>query len=140
MKINIDEISEILRLIEELDALDEVRIISGDLDIRVKKAGTKLSPLFTPTSTVATKESKPTPVPTGNNATPGQIKFAKDLVEKVFDNDESAAMDCIAHTLELPLADIPEIETWDTALTRDMVGPIIDTLEKMYRQQRKGKY
>ena len=141
---NIEEIKDILELIAELDVIGEVKIVSGDINIQVKKVGTTTAPLFTKatnyTSTEENNEPPKTKEASGNVATPGQLKYARDLIEKVFDGESRNAMDYLAHTLELPLADIPEPERWETTLTKDMVGPIIDALDRLYRQQKKGGY
>jgi len=139
---NVEEIKEIIKLISESDTIGEIKLVSGDVKIKLKKIGkdvvvfnerTAPPPTFSKASTIETQKK----APEGNNATPGQIKFARDLVEKVFEGDDRAAMDAIAHALELPLSDIPDLDTWDTTLTRDMVGPIIDRLGAMYKMSKR---
>ena len=71
-------------------------------------------------------------------ASPAQVKFARDLIRKVFGNDEVASLDFLAHTLEILLEEIPDIETWDTSLTIEMVSAIIDALEPMLEKTPKG--
>ena len=78
-----------------------------------------------------------------SNAAPGmasefQVKYARDLIRKVFGNDESAGLDFLAHTLEMLLEDVPDIGTWDTALTIEMVSSIIDTLQPMHGKSKGG--
>ena len=78
-----------------------------------------------------------------SNAAPGmasefQIKYARDLIRKVFGNDESAGLDFLAHTLEMLLEDVPDIDTWDTALTIGMVSSIIDALQPMHGKSKGG--
>mgnify|MGYP001586985608 CR=1 FL=1 len=73
-----------------------------------------------------------------NLASAGQIKFARDLIQKNFLNNERDAMDFLAHSLEIPMSDIPEISTWESSLSRDMVGPMIDSLESMWKRNKKG--
>ncbi len=56
---NIEEIKDILELIAELDVIGEVKIVSGDINIQVKKVGTTPAPLFTKaTNYTSTEENK----------------------------------------------------------------------------------
>ena len=136
---NIEEIEKILTMVEE-SSLTDVKIKVGDTKIRVKK-GEDNPPLFAKASSLETNVPKKNNTPViGNNATPGQIKYARDLIDKAFDGIESNAMDYLAHTLELPLAEIPEPSTWESTLTKEMVGPIIDALDRMYKRQSKGGF
>ena len=136
---NIEEIEKILTMVEESSLID-VKIKVGDTEIHVRKEGNE-PPLFTKASSLETNIPKKTnTAPIGSNATSGQIKYARDLVDKVFDGSEVKAMDYLAHTLELPLAEIPEPGTWEVTLTKDMVGPIIDALDRLYKRQSKGGY
>ena len=149
---NIEEIEKILTMVEE-SSLTDVKIKVGDTEIHVRKGEDK-PPLFAKASSLETHVPKKNNTPAfeqnamgldkftkvGNNATPGQIKYARDLIDKVFDGIESNAMDYLAHTLELPLAEIPEPSTWEATLTKEMVGPIIDALDRMYKRQSKGGF
>lgn len=136
---NIEEIEKILTMVEE-SSLTDVKIKVGDTEIHVRKGEDK-PPLFAKASSLETSVPKKNNTPViGNNATPGQIKYARDLIDKAFDGIESNAMDYLAHTLELPLAEIPEPSTWEATLTKDMVGPIIDALDRMYKRQSKGGF
>ena len=139
---NVEEIKEIIKLIAESDTIGEIKLAVGDVKIKLKKIGNDVVAFSEPTTPTPTFSKASTleiqkKAPEGNIATPGQVKFARDLVEKVFEGDDRAAMDAIAHALELPLSDIPDIDTWDTTLTRDMVGPIIDRLGAMYKMSKR---
>ena len=139
-------------MVEE-SSLTDVKFKVGDTEIHVRKGEDK-PPLFAKASSLETNVPKKNNTPAfeqnakgldkftkvGNNATPGQIKYARDLIDKVFDGIESNAMDYLAHTLELPLAEIPEPSTWEATLTKEMVGPIIDALDRMYKRQSKGGF
>jgi len=149
---NIEEIEKILTMVEE-SSLTDVKIKVGDTEIHVRKGEDK-PPIFAKASSLETNVPKKNNTPAfeqnamgldkftkvGNNATPGQIKYARDLIDKAFDGIESNAMDYLAHTLELPLAEIPEPSTWEATLTKEMVGPIIDALDRMYKRQSKGGF
>lgn len=64
-------------------------------------------------------------------ASHGQVKYAKDLLNKSFSESEIELMDFLAHTLQLPLQDVPHPDTWDETLTRDMAATLLNPLEKM---------
>ena len=70
-------------------------------------------------------------------ATAGQIKFARDLVSKVFAGDDRAAMEFLAHALQLPLSEVPDINEWDNNLSKDMVSEILDRLEPLWKNNRR---
>jgi hypothetical protein len=55
---------------------------------------------------------------------------------KVFGEDEKGGLDFLAHTLEIPMTDVPEISQWDSMLSQDMVGNIIDALSPMHKNKR----
>jgi len=45
----------------------------------------------------------------------------------------------LAHTLEIPLSDVPEMANWETEMTREMVGSILDALDGMYKKRRNSQ-
>jgi len=64
-------------------------------------------------------------------ASSGQVKYARDLIQKSFTGDDTGMMDFLAHTLEIPLQEIDHPDTWDETMTREMAAIILDPLEKM---------
>ena len=50
------------------------------------------------------------------------------------------ALDFLAHTLGVPMNEVPEIEAWDDSLSVDMVSLIIDGLQPMYKGKGKGEF
>ena len=128
--------NEIIELIEKIDSsanITGVKIKDGDFSIRIKKnpTSTVSEPVvkeitqtndFAPASTMVASTDP-------NIASAGQVKYARDMVGKKFEGNMDASVDWLAHLMELPLADVPHPSTWDTTLTKDMAGIILDNLE-----------
>ena len=136
------EIIEILNTIDELRTITDVDIDFGDITISVKRALAPSDTVVEPILPVFTKASAPAastvPVATDHSiATAGQIKFARDLVNKVFSGDDRAAMEFLAHALQLPLSEVPDINEWDNNLSKDMVSEILDRLEPLWKNNRR---
>jgi hypothetical protein len=137
--VNMDEIIKILDKIEEMTTVGQITIKSGDIEISVTKT-TQQTIHATPLP-VFSKASERIPTATKSNTAPGQasefqVKYARDLMAKVFGEDEKGGLDFLAHTLEIPLSDVPEIEGWNGLLSQDMVGNIIDALSPMHKSKR----
>ena len=137
--VNMDEIIKILDKIEEMTTVGQITIKSGDIEIYVTKT-TQQTIHATPLP-VFSKASERIPTATKSNTAPGQasefqVKYARDLMAKVFGEDEKGGLDFLAHTLEIPLSDVPEIEGWNGLLSQDMVGNIIDALSPMHKSKR----
>jgi len=137
--VNMDEIIKILDKIEEMTTVGQMTIKSGDIEISVTKT-TQQTIHATPLP-VFSKASERIPTATKSNTAPGQasefqVKYARDLMAKVFGEDEKGGLDFLAHTLEIPLSDVPEIEGWNGLLSQDMVGNIIDALSPMHKSKR----
>ena len=127
------EILKIIEKIENMKTIKNVKIKTEDFEMVIEKAKQ------IPTQSVAATSGRVRE----SNAAPGmasefQVKYARDLIRKIFGNDESAGLDFLAHTLELLLEDVPDIDTWDTTLTVEMVSSIIDTLQPMHGKSKGG--
>lgn len=136
------EIIEILNTIDELKTITDVNIDVGDISISVKRSLAPSDSVEEPILPVFTKASAPAtlavPMTTDHSiATAGQIKFARDLVGKVFAGDDRAAMEFLAHALQLPLSEVPDITEWDNNLSKDMVSEILDRLEPLWKNNRR---
>ena len=136
------EIIEILNTIDELRTITDVNIDIGDISISVKRTLSSSDSVEEPILPVFTKASTPAalavPMTTDHSiATAGQIKFARDLVGKVFGGDDRAAMEFLAHALQLPLSEVPDINEWDNNLSKDMVSEILDRLEPLWKNNRR---
>jgi len=140
------EIIKIIEKIESMDSITKISIKSEDLEIKIEK-----SPVTGARLQVNRSSSSETEVPVFETASvkkqtaPGmasafQVKYARDLMLKIFGSDDRQALDFLAHTLAVPMNEVPEIESWDTALTVDMVSSIIDGLQPMYKGKNKGGF
>ena len=136
------DIMKVLDKIDDMKTITEVELDLGEVKISVKRSLMADEPVSEPVYPAFEKASTSSALSTPmenqdpNIATPGQIKFARDLVFKVFGNDERAAIDFLAHSLDLPLAEVPEMNTWETTMTKDMVSMILDRLEPMWKRGR----
>ncbi len=136
------DILKVLDKIDEMQTITEVKLDLGEVRISVKRSISTDEPVSEPEypafEKASTSSALATPIANQdpNIATPGQIKFARDLVSKVFGNDERAAIDFLAHSLDLPLAEVPEMSTWESTMTKDMVSIILDRLEPMWKRGR----
>lgn len=136
--------NEIIELIEKIDSsanITGVKIKDGDFAIRIRKSPHEIKPIARPTETKVEKvvevtqtndfvtASTLTASSDPNIASPGQVKYARDMVGKKFEGNMDASVDWLAHLMEVPLSDVPHPSTWDTTLTKDMAGTILDNLE-----------
>ncbi len=146
------EYKEIIELIEKVNSstnITGVKIEREGFSIHIRKNTGVVEPIiveevtqtndFVTASTIPTSPIPVPPAPTStsttpistdtNIASPGQVKYARDMVGKKFEGNMDASVDWLAHLMEVPLADVPHPSTWDTMLTRDMAGVILDNLE-----------
>ena len=142
---NTKEIIKILDKIDTMESIGKISIKSDEFVIKVlKNAPDSVAepqyPTFE-TAALLTTPTTTTPTTTTNAdsgiATAGQIKFARDLIGKVFSNDERAASDFLAYALEIPLADVPDMDSWENTMTKTMVSDILDRLEPMWKSNRR---
>ena len=140
------EIIKIIEKVESMASIAKVSIKSDDLEIKIEKTPVTGARPKTPLSTtngievpafeVASARKKSAP----GMASPFQVKYARDLMLKIFGADDRQALDFLAHTLAVPMNEVPEIESWDDTLTVDMVSSIIDGLQPMYKGKAKGGF
>ena len=144
---NAAEILDMIATINELENISEVEIRIGGAKIRVVKGvGVVAEPLpgfSTPTlpgsPTVAPATPAAPPAPAFNNqASPAQVKFALDLVNKVGNGNTASVVNGLAHTLEVPVEDILHPDDWATQMTRDHASLYLDVLESQHKKIQKG--
>tara|TARA_B100000029_G_scaffold241014_2_gene238231 strand:+ start:21547 stop:21957 length:411 start_codon:yes stop_codon:yes gene_type:complete len=128
------EILEILEKIESMKTIGKVKIKSDDFELVVKKDKPQTQII---SREVNSKSALPSKKPNDGMASAFQVKYARDLIGKVFGEDDRQSFDFLAHTLEIPMAEVPDIGTWDETLTVDMVSAIIDGLQPMYKKSTK---
>ena len=135
IKMETKEIIKLLEKIQKMEAVKEVEVTKGDFSIKVTEVGQRSPKKIIPKVVDSFNKAALKEETTNDNsiATDGQIKFTRDLVQKVFGSDERAAIDFMAHALEIPMDEIPDMESWETTLTRQMAGVLLDRLEVMYK-------
>jgi len=121
------EIVKILKEIDGMSGITKVKIKFEDFEMSVEKSKVPITPIITTSSGPKSTHFDVDP----GQATPFQIKYARDLMNTVFGEDERMALDFLAHTLEVPMQDVPDISTWDETLTSDMASSIITPLKTM---------
>lgn len=137
---NTKEIIKILDKIDKMESIGKISIKSDEFVIKVlKNAPDSVAKPQYPTFETAALLTTPTTTTNADSgiATAGQIKFARDLIGKVFSNDERAASDFLAYALEIPLADVPDMDSWENTMTKTMVSDILDRLEPMWKSNRR---
>ena len=133
-------IIELIGMINDMGDIDTVRLQTPEVKLHVTKRtgslpakevnGTKVEqPNFTTANNHETTVDD-------NIASFGQVKYARDLMQKEFGTDNNRARDALAHTLEIPLTEVPDIDTWETTLTKEMAGAILDTMESKRKRDR----
>ena len=121
------EIVKILKEIDDMKEITKVKIKMEGVEISVEKTKNKVTP-------VVTKSSGPKSNHLDvdhSKATAFQVKYARDLMGSVFNGDERMSLDFLAHTLEVPMEEVPDMSTWDETLTADMASSIITPLKSM---------
>ena len=131
------EILKIIEKIESMRTITSVKIKSEDFEITIEKENTQSVRRERVVPSI--RDNKPaTKAADNGKASPFQVKYARDLMTKVFGTDERMALDFLAHTLEVPMGEVPDIATWDDSLTVDMVSSILDALQPMHSKSRTG--
>lgn len=125
-----EDILEILDKIEGLKTIEKIKISSDGITIKANKIPHR-KPTFSKNKNT---ESLGDP----SIATSGQVKYAKDLIQKVFGENEGEGLDFLAHTLEVPLSEVMEPDEWEGNLTKEMAGTIIDKLDLIHRTKKGG--
>ena len=140
------ELIKIIEKIESMKSITKISIKSEDLEIEIEKTPvtgarpisntSKTNEIEVPLFETATARKQTAP----GMASAFQVKYARDIMMKIFGTDDRQALDFLAHTLAVPMNEVPEIDSWDTDLTVDMVSSIIDGLQPMYKGKGKGGF
>jgi len=141
---NAAEILDIIVMINELENISEVEMTMGEATIKVVKGVSQVAePL--PGFSTPTLPGSPTVAPAApaapafnNQASPAQVKFALDLVDKLGSGNTASVVNGLAHTLEVPVEDILHPDDWATQMTRDHASLYLDVLEAQHKKIQKG--
>ena len=134
--------SEILKILEKVDGMRSIRkvkIKSEGFEISVEKSSATPQPMRPPIEAYSS-DTNPKPKGAPGMASPFQVKYARDLMGKVFTENERQSSDFLAHILEIPMDEVPDINTWDETLTVDMVSAIIDGLQPMHKTKGRSEF
>lgn len=138
---NAAEILDMIATINELENISEVEIRIGEAKVRVVKGVSQVTEILpgfsTPTLPGSPAVSPATPAFT-NQASPAQVKFALDLVNKLGSGNTASVVNGLAHTLEVPVEDILHPDDWATQMTRDHASLYLDVLESQHKKMQKG--
>ena len=142
---DITEVIELMSMVDSMENIEEVAVTLGDNpSVTIKKRttnqvatpeGASNQPPFQGFETAKTF----VPQPASNLATPGQVKFALDLVNKIGNGNTTSVVNGLAHALELPVEDILSPDDWDTQMTRDHASLYLDILEAQHKKMQKQK-
>ena len=140
-------ILEMIGMIADMETIHICEIEKEGVKIRVEKVSAKSDSLIA-TAPVREEQAEgqiegfsmardftPTP-PEETLASPGQVKYARDMMQKEFGENDYRARDFLAHVWELPIQDVPPLDTWDSTLTRSMAGAILDYMESNKRNSK----
>ena len=133
------DILDMIAVINDLDNISEVEITIGDATLKVVKGATEAPPLpgFAPASV-----GSPTTPAQGfaNQASPGQVKYALDLANKIGNGSMASVVNGLAHSLELTTDEILHPDKWSDEMTRDHASLYLDVLENQYNKMKKGAW
>jgi len=137
---NAAEILDIIVMINELENISEVEMTMGEATIKVVKGVSQVAePL--PGFSTPTLTGSPTVAPAlTNQASPRQVKFALDLVDKLGNGNTTSVVNGLAHSLEVPVEDILHPDDWAEEMTRDHASLYLDVLEAQHKKMQKGAW
>ena len=125
-------------LIEILDKLETMNFSEIELEVEGISVKVKRTPKVVSKPDRASKHmleefggfSTAKEVKAPGLASAGQVKYARDLLLKSFNDNEGEYMDFLAHTFEVALQEIDHPDTWDETMTREMATIILTSLEQ----------
>ena len=134
-----NDILDMIAVINELDNISEVEITVGEATLKVVKGATEAPPLpgFAPASTGSPATSAQA---FSNQASPGQVKYALDLANKIGNGNMGSVVNGLAHSLELTTDEILHPDHWESEMTRDHASLYLDVLEAQYNKMKKGAW
>ena len=135
---DLTEVIELMSIVDSMDNISEVTVTFGDSpSVSIKKEN-KTAPALSPeqgfqVASLAQPKN-------GNLATPGQIKFALDLANKIGSGNMTSVVNGLAHSLELTVDEILHPDRWADEMTKDHASLYLDILEAQYNKMKKGAW
>ena len=135
-----NEILDMIAVINELENISEVEIKMGRATVKVSKAAKAAPPLpgFAPAAATGSPTAPAQAL--SNQASPGQVKYALDLANKIGNGNMSSVVNGLAHSLELTVDEILHPDKWTEEMTRDHASLYLDVLERQYNKMKKGAW
>jgi len=135
------DILDMIAVINDLDNISEVEVTVGEATLKVVKGAAEGPPLpsFAPASTGSPAASPPAQA-FSNQASPGQVKYALDLANKIGNGNMVSVVNGLAHSLELTTDEILHPDHWESEMTRDHASLYLDVLEAQYNKMKKGAW
>lgn len=131
------EILDMIAVINDMENISSVEVTIGEASFKIEKGVNKVVEPMPPTKfSTATDFSNGT---VSNKATPGQVKFALDLANKVSNGNMTHVVNGLAHALELRVEDILHPDRWEAEMTREEAGEYLDILEAQYNKVKKAQ-
>lgn len=143
---NITEVIELMSMVDSMDNIEEVTVTLGDtpsVTIKKKTTEAKQAPMTLGPDQGFQSANGYTPKPQGNQgnqATPGQVKFALDLATKIGNGDMNKVVNGLAHALELTVDEVLHPDLWPEEMTKDHASLYLDVLEAQYKKMQKGAW
>ncbi len=139
------EIIDMIAVVNDMAEIEKIEIEIGEAKLTIVKKTTQ-KPL-------AVESTTPTPLAPGqgfesaqsfspregSSATPGQVKFALDLANKIGGGNMTNVVNGLAHALETVETEILHPDRWATEMTRDHASEYIDVLETQYKKMKKQR-
>ena len=127
--------SIVLEILEKLETMDfsEVEVEQEGVSIKIKRQPKAVKQVSRNTPTALDEFggfSTAKEVKAPGLASAGQVKYARDLLLKSFNDSEGEYMDFLAHTFEIATQDVDHPDTWDETMTREMATIILTSLEQ----------
>jgi len=144
---DITEVIELMSMVDSMENIEEVTVTLGDnpcVYIKKRTAAPAQAAKITESELpqlVSGFETAQTFAPQASNnlATPGQVKYGLDLVNKIGNGNTVSVVNGLAHALESTVEDILSPDDWPTQMTRDHASLYIDVLEVQYKKMQKQK-
>ena len=135
---DLTDVIELMSIVDSMDNISEVTVTFGDSPSVSIKKESKTAPALPPEQGFQLA-SLPQPK-NGNLATPGQVKFALDLANKIGNGNLGSVVNGLAHSLETTTDEILHPDQWADEMTKEHASLYLDVLEAQYNKMKKGAW
>lgn len=131
------EILDMIAVINDMENISSVEVSIGEASFKIEKSSQKTAEVMPPAKFSVANDFNNGSV--SNKATPGQVKFALDLANKISNGNMTHVVNGLAHALELRVEDILHPDRWEAEMTREEAGEYLDILEAQYNKVKKAQ-